>query len=73
MRTALTTGKKRVASKHDTWHSMEDVFQTIDHITRSEEQYRAFFNPNLETAKQVIQVNEVSYSKTTWHHKLYPV
>ena len=48
---------------------MEDVFQTIDHITSSEEQNKAFFNPNLEASKLGIQVNEVSYGKTTWQYK----
>ena len=48
---------------------MEDIFQTIEHITRSKEWYRAFFNPNLETSKPVIQVNEVSYSKAMWQYK----
>ena len=66
MRTALTT---RVASKEDTWHSMEDVFQTTGHVMRSEEQYRVFFNPNLETLKPVIQVNEVNYTKATQQYK----
>ena len=60
---------RRVASEQDTWHSMEDVFQTIEHITRSKEHYRAFFNPTLETMQPVIQVNEVSYSKASWHSK----
>ena len=49
--------------------SMEDVFQTIDCVTRSEEQYRAFFNHNLETLMPVIQVNEVSIGKATWQYK----
>ena len=31
--------------------------------------YTGFFNPNPETSKPVIQVNEVSYGKATWHHK----
>ena len=48
---------------------MDNVFQTIEHITRSEEQNRAFFNPNLETSKPVMQVNEVNYSKNMWQYK----
>ena len=48
---------------------MEDVFQTIEHVTRSEEQNRAFFNPTLEASKPVIQVNEVSYSKAMIQYK----
>ena len=48
---------------------MEDVFQTINHVTRSEEQYKVFFNPNLETSKPVIKVNEVSYSKGMLQYK----
>ena len=58
----------RVASKQDTCLSMEDVIQTIECITRSEEQNRAFFNPNLEALRPVIQVNEVSYGKATWQY-----
>ena len=59
----------RVASKQDTWCSMEDVFQTIEHVIRFKEQYKAFFNSNLETLKPVIQVNKVSYVKATWQYK----
>ena len=59
----------RVASEQDTWCSMEEVFQTTEHVTRSEEQNRAFFNPNLETLKPVIQVNKVSYGKNIWQYK----
>ena len=61
--------RQRVASEQETWCPMEDVFQTIGHVTRSKERYRAFFNPNLETMKPVMQVNEVSYGKAIWHHK----
>ena len=48
---------------------MEDVFQTIEHITRSEEQNMVFFNPNLETLKPVMQINEVSYGKAIQQYK----
>ena len=58
----------RVASEQDTWRSMEDVFQTIDHVARSEEWNRAFFKPNFETSQPVIQVNEVNYGKATRHN-----
>ena len=61
--------QRRVASDQDTWWSMEDVFQTIECITRSKEQYGAFLNPNLETMQPVVQVNELSYSKANWHSK----
>ena len=44
---------------------MEDVFQRIEHVIRSKEQNRVFFNPNLETSKSIMQVNEVNYSKAT--------
>ena len=44
---------------------MEDVFQMINHVTRSKEQNRAFFKPNLETTEPVIQANEVGYGKAT--------
>ena len=58
----------RVVSKQDTWLSMEDVIQTIEHITRSEEWNRAFFNPSLEASRPVIQVNGVSYGEATWQY-----
>ena len=48
---------------------MEDVFQTIEHVTRSEEQNRAFFNSNLEPSKPPMQVNEMSYGKAMWQYK----
>ena len=44
---------------------MEDVFQTINQVTRSEEQNRAFLKPNFETVQPVIQVNKVNYGKAT--------
>ena len=61
--------QQRVASKQDTWHSMEDVIQTIECVTRSKEWNRAFFNPNLEASRPVRQVNEVSYGKATRKHR----
>ena len=48
--------------------SMEDVFQPIDHVTRSEEWNWAFFKPNFKTVQPVMQVNEVNYSKATRHN-----
>ena len=57
-----------VVSKQDTWLSMEDVIQTIEQVTRSEEWNRAFINPNLEALRPVIQEHEVNYGKTTWQH-----
>ena len=60
--------QQRVASKQDTWHSIEDVIQTIDCVTRPEEENRALFNPNLEASRPVIQVNKVSYGKATWQY-----
>ena len=44
---------------------MEDVFQTMDHVTRFQQQNKAFFKPDFETVQLVIQVNEVNYSKAT--------
>ena len=46
----------RVASEQDTWLSMENIIQTIQQVTRSQEWNRAFFNPNLEVSRPVIQV-----------------
>ena len=59
---------RRVASEQDTWSLMEDVFQTIDHVTRSKERNRAFFKPNFEIVQPVIQVNKVNYGKATRHN-----
>ena len=47
---------------------MEDVFQTIDHVTGSKEWNRAFFEPNLETVQPVIQINKVHFGKATRHN-----
>ena len=58
----------QVASGQDTWWSVEDVFQMIDHVTRSEEQNRAFFKPNFEPAQSVLQVNEMSFGKATRYY-----
>ena len=60
--------QRRVVSKHDTWRSMEDVFQTINYVTRSKEWNRAFFKPNFEKAQPVIQVNKVIYGKAIRHN-----
>ena len=62
--------QRRVASEQDTWWSMEDVFQTMDHDTGSEEWNRTFFQPNFETAQPVIQVNKVNCIKSTRHNML---
>ena len=59
----------RVESKLDTWCSMEDVFQTIEHITRSEQWNRSFFNPDLEASKPVMQVKEMRYGKVLQQYK----
>ena len=56
-------------SEQNTGHSMEDIFQTIEPINKSEEWYRAFFNPNLERMQPIVQVNGVSYGKANWHRK----
>ena len=48
---------------------MEDIIWTIEHSTRSEKWNRAFFNPNLEASRPVIQVNEVSYGKAMWQYR----
>ena len=62
--------QRRVASKQDTWRSMEDVFKIINWVTRSEKQNRAFFKPNFKTVQPVTQVNEVNYGKTNRHNML---
>ena len=59
---------RRVVSEQDTWRSMEDVFQTRNHVTRSKEQNRELFKPNFETVHPVIQVNKVNYGKATRHN-----
>ena len=46
---------------------MEDVFQTINHITRTEEKTKAYYEPNFEPMPQVSKerVHEVCFSKYT--------
>ena len=59
----------RVASEQDTLFSMEDIIQTIERVTRSEEQNKTFFNPKLEVLRPVIQVNEVSSHKAMGQYR----
>ena len=44
---------------------MEDVFQTIHHITKTEEKTKVYSEPNFEPVTQVSKerVHEVSFSK----------
>ena len=60
-----------VASDQDTWWSMEDVFQMIDHVTRIMEQNRVFFKPNFKQMQPSLQVNEVNLGKATWYQQVY--
>ena len=53
----------QVVSEQDTWWSLEDVFQMIDHVTWIEEQNRAFFKPNFEPVQPSMQVDEVNFGK----------
>ena len=50
---------------------MEDVYQMIDHVTRIEEQNRAFFRPNFEPVQPSLQVNGVNLGKATWYHQAH--
>ena len=43
---------------------------SINHVTRSEEQNRAFFKTNFKTVQPVTQVNKVNYGKSTRHNML---
>ena len=47
---------------------MEDVFETINHVTRSKEQNRTFFKSIFNLAQAVLQVNEVDFGKAIRHH-----
>ena len=57
--------RRRVASKHDSWRMMEDVFNTIDHISRTEDRNKIYSEPNIKLVPQVTKkwVLEVSMGK----------
>ena len=50
---------------------MEDIFQIIDHVIRTEEWNREFFKPNFKPAQPGLQVNEVNLGKTTRYRQTY--
>ena len=54
-----------VASKQDSWGMMEDVFNTIDHISRTEDRNKIYSEPNFESVPQMTEerVQEVSLGK----------
>ena len=57
--------RRRVASKQDSWRTMEDVFNTINHIAKMEDRSKLYFEPNFELLSQVAKewVQEVSKGK----------
>ena len=50
---------------------MEDIFQTIDHVTRSKEWNRAFFKPDFEPVQPGLQANEVNLGKTSRYNQTH--
>ena len=56
---------KRVTKEQDFCRMMEDVFQTINCITQTEEKTKAYHEPNFESMPQVSKerVHKVSFSK----------
>ena len=45
--------RRRVAKEQDSWRMMEDVFDTINHITETEERNKAYSEPNFELVSQM--------------------
>ena len=58
---------RRVASEQDSWRTMEDVFDTISYIGRTEDRNKIYSDSNFESVPQVSTewVQEVSTSKYT--------
>ena len=53
--------QRSIASKQDTCRLMQDILQTIDHVTRSKQWNGVLFKLNFEIIQPVIQVNKVSF------------
>ena len=59
--------RRRVTSEQDSWRMMEDVFNTISHIARTEDRNKIYSEPNLKSVPQVSKgwVQEVRMGKYT--------
>ena len=55
--------RKRVAKEQDSWRTMQEVFNTINHITRMEERTKIYLEPNFES---VLQVSKDTRGKYRW-------
>ena len=56
--------RRRVASEQDSWRTMEDVFDNISCIARTEERNKIYSEPNFEAVSEE-WVQEVSKGKYT--------
>ena len=58
---------KRVTKEQDSWRMMEDVFQTINHITKTGEMTKVYSEPNFEPVPQMSKerIHEVSFGRYT--------
>ena len=68
--------RRRVASEQDSWRKMEDVFNTIDHISRTEDRNKIYLKSNFELVPHITKkwVQEVSTGKNPGQnptHKTY--
>ena len=68
--------RRRVVKEQESWRTMEDVFKSINKITRIEEQTKAYHEPKYDAISQVSteRIHEVSYGKYNTPktpHKLY--
>ena len=59
--------RKRVTKEQYSWRTMEDIFQTINHIPWTEEKTKAHHEPSFEPVPQVPKerVHKVSFIKYT--------
>ena len=56
--------RRRMASEQDSWRTMEDVFDTISQITRTEERKKIYSEPNFKPVSNE-WVQEISTGKST--------
>ena len=64
--------RRRMVKEEDSWRMMEDVFNTINHITMTEERNKVYSEHNFESVSQMSRewVHEVSVGKYTRQNSL---
>ena len=68
--------RRRVASEQDSWRTMEDVFNTIDHIAKTEDKKKIYSEPNFDLVPQVAKewvqgISTGNYPGQSPAHKTY--